>query len=80
MYPCLQTFTRELLVKTHDVPVDSLEKTNDVFAAGLDVEYVDPHGFKNAVPFVILYGEFLVESILFPFESIGFPFISTPDG
>jgi hypothetical protein len=68
------------LVKTHDVPVESLENTNDVFTAGLDVEYVDPHGFKNAVPFVILYGEFLVESILFPFVLTGFPLGSFPDG
>jgi hypothetical protein len=70
----------ELFVKTQDDPVESLEKTNEVFADGLTVEYVDPQGFKKLVPFVILYGEFFVESIGFPFESCGFPFTSNPDG
>jgi hypothetical protein len=72
--------TYELFVKTHEDPFESLEKTNHVFAGGLAVENVEPHGFKNTVPFVILYGEFFVESIGFAFESIGFPFASTPDG
>ena len=56
------------------MPVESLEKTNEVFALGLLVEKVEPHGFKKLVPFVILYGEFFVESIGFPFASI------LPDG
>jgi hypothetical protein len=51
-----------------------------VFAGGLVSEKAEPHGFKNVVPFVILYGEFLVESIVLPFESMGCPPPSTPDG
>jgi hypothetical protein len=74
------TDTCELLLKTHEVPVESLEKTNEVFAIGLLVEYIEPHGFKKMVPFVILYGEFFVESIGFPFESCGSPFAFVPDG
>jgi hypothetical protein len=50
----------ELLVNDQVEPVESLEKTKEVPAGGLAVEKVVPHGFKNAVPFVILYGEFLV--------------------
>ncbi len=67
------TLTYELFVKIHDVPDESLEKTNEVFAVGLTVEKVEAHGFKKTVPFVILYGEFLVESIGFPFVSILVP-------
>jgi len=64
-------------LNVHKDPVESLENTNDVFAVGLLVE---PHGFKKLVPFVILYGECFVASIVYPLESIGFPFTSLPDG
>ncbi len=68
-----------MLVKVHEEPDELLENTNDVFMEGLAVENVVPQGFKKAVPFVILYGESFVESILFPFESCGpNPFV--PDG
>jgi len=46
--------TRELLLNDHTDPVESLENTNDFPADGLVVEKVVPHGFMNAVPFVIL--------------------------
>jgi hypothetical protein len=42
------------LVNVQVLPVESLEKRNDVPAAGLSVEKVVPHGFKNATPSVIL--------------------------
>jgi len=54
------------------VPVESLEKTKEVFEDGLTVENVEPHGFKKLVPFVILNGECLVESIGSLFESYGY--------
>jgi hypothetical protein len=57
-----------LLLKVHEEPEELLANTNDVFIEGLAVENVVPQGFKNVVPFVILYGESFVESILFPFE------------
>ena len=63
------TFTYALLVKLHVVPVASLVNTKDVFAAGLVRENVVPNGFKKLVPFVILYGEFLVVSIALPLVS-----------
>jgi hypothetical protein len=50
--------------------VESLDNTNEVWAAGLDVEYAFPHGFKKLVPFVILYGDLFVESIELLFESV----------
>jgi hypothetical protein len=42
------------LLNIQELPVESLEKTKDVPAGGLSFEKVVPHGFKNAVPFVIL--------------------------
>jgi hypothetical protein len=48
------TLIYELLLNVQLLPVASLENTNEVPAAGLAVENVDPHGFMNAVPFVIL--------------------------
>ena len=36
-----------MFVKIHEVPVESLEKTNEVFAVGLTVEKVEAHGFKK---------------------------------
>ena len=45
--PYIYVLTYALFVKTHDDPVESLEKTKDVPVDGLVVEYVEPHGFKK---------------------------------
>ena len=51
------------------MPVASLANTKDVFAVGLVSENVAPNGFRKLVPFVMLYGEFLVASIALPLVS-----------
>jgi hypothetical protein len=72
--------TYELLLNAHTEPDELLENTNDVFMEGLAVENVVEQGFKKVVPFVILYGESFVESIVFPAESSGSPNPFLPDG
>ena len=51
----IYTLIYELLLNVQLLPVESLENTKEVPAAGLAVEKVEPHGFKHdTVPFVIL--------------------------
>lgn len=61
--------TKQLFLKDHVDPVESLEKTNEEPAGGEEVENVEPHVFRKEDIFVILYGESFVWSIGRPAES-----------